>query len=128
MYEPTYGRKEKKKNILLPSLGLITVIIILFIVVIKPSYQGYSIYKDIENSNTNLETYTKDIHEINQELQSTKTNLTYQTAQSQELKDDLKQTSHELIDCQITQKTALKELELLKKTQELELKTLTLQL
>ncbi|GEM_PF-2546760 len=128
MYEPIYGRKEKKKNILLPTLGLITVIAILFIVVIRPSYLGYSIYQDIQQSNTNLETYTKNIQDINQELQSSKTNLTYQQTQSQQLQTDLKQTSQQLIDCQISEKTTAKELELLKKTHQLELKTLQQQL
>ena len=128
MYEPIYGRKEKKKNLLIPALGLISVIAILFIFVLRPSYLGYSIYQDIQDSNTDLQTYTKNLQDINQELHSSKTNLTYQQTQSQQLQTNLKQTIQQLIDCQITQKIAAKELELNTKTHELELKTIQQQL
>src|SRR3989338_8679372 len=119
MYEPIYGRKEKKKNLLLPALGLISAITILFIFVLRPSYLGYSIYQDIQDSNTTLDTYTKNIQDINQELHSSKTNLTFHQTQNQDLKTNLKQTSQQLMDCQIAQKITTKELELNTKTHEL---------
>ncbi len=117
-----YPQREKK-NILLPLLGIITIITFLFFFVLKPSYIGYAIYEDIQKTNTSLDTYTEKIQDINQELQKTKINLSLHSSESQDLKQDLKKSSETLFDCEINKKEAQKELELLIQTHNLELKT-----
>jgi len=90
--------KEKfKRNIILAST--IVIIIILSIFIIRPGITGYSIYKQVKESNYSVEDYGENIQDLKTKLLVSDTNLSSCSAFNKDLLTKLEKYSDKFSNC-----------------------------
>jgi len=89
--------EKLKRNIILASIIVIAIILLIFI--IRPGIIGYTIYKQVKESNYSVEDYGEDIQDLKTKLLVSDTNLSSCSAFSKELLTELEKYSDKFSEC-----------------------------
>ena len=89
--------EKLKRNIILALIIVIAIILLIFI--IRPGIIGYTIYKQVKESNYSVEDYGEDIQDLKTKLLVSDTNLSSCSAFSKELLTELEKYSDKFSEC-----------------------------
>ncbi|MBU1204781.1 MAG: hypothetical protein KKA61_00520 [Nanoarchaeota archaeon] len=89
--------EKLKRNIILALIIVIAIILLIFI--IRPGIIGYTIYKQVKESNYSVEDYGEDIQDLKTKLLVSDTNLSSCSAFNKELLTELEKYSDKFSEC-----------------------------